>query len=186
MSSAENQNSRNLTTADFRDAFRAHPAGVGVVTADVGAGPIAMTATSITSVSVEPPILAYSVSDQSSSAVALNTAETIVVHLLDSRDQSLAELCATSGSDRFGDTTTWSRLPTGEPYFHNVKSLMRCAVVERVRAGTGTVTILRALEINDQALPHATSPRAVDIADGQPLVYHSGSWHGLNDGSKIL
>lgn len=185
MNSPDTPHTRDLPTATFRDAFRAHPAGVGVVTADVGSGPVAMTATSITSVSVDPPILAYSVSDQSSSAPALNAAHTIVVHLLDSRDQPLAALCATSGSDRFGDTSTWSRLSTGEPFFHSVKSIMRCEVLDRLRAGTGTVTILRALEVSAHDLPHPTSPRGSDDSDGQPLTYHNGSWHGLNDHSRL-
>ena len=42
-------------TDRFVTAFRNHPAGVALVTADPGDGPVAMTATSVCSVDANPP-----------------------------------------------------------------------------------------------------------------------------------
>jgi hypothetical protein len=38
---------------EFKSAFRNHPAGVAVITADAGYGPVGLTATSVISVSAE-------------------------------------------------------------------------------------------------------------------------------------
>jgi len=49
-------------TEHFREAFRRHPAGVAVITADPGDRPVAMTVSSLISVSAAPPIVAFSLS----------------------------------------------------------------------------------------------------------------------------
>ncbi len=118
-----------LTPEEFKTAFRNHAAGVAVITADAGRGPVGMTATSVFSISATPPLLVFSASELSSSTPTLTEADTVVVHLLGSDDLDLAVLCATSGIDRFADTSLWSRLETGEPYFPNVHAWIRGRVV---------------------------------------------------------
>ena len=59
----------SLSPDEFKAAFRGHPAGVAVITADAG-GPVALTATSVSSVSADPPLLIFSISAQSSAAAA--------------------------------------------------------------------------------------------------------------------
>ncbi len=164
-----------LAPEDFKVAFRAHAAGVAVVTADAGDGPVGLTATSVFSVSADPALFVFSVSDQSSAAPTIRTAETLVVHLLGVDQLHLATLCATSGIDRFADLSLWSRLDTGEPYFPGAQSWIRGRVVNRMSAGGSTVIAVHALE-------------AV-VADEQrasaPLVYHNRTWHGLGEHSIL-
>src|SRR5699024_9144610 len=97
-----------------------YPGGVTVITADPGDGPVAFTATSLASVSADPALVVFSLSAQSSSAPAILRAQTIVVHIVDAGNTGIAILGATSGIDRFADRSIWSRLPTGEPLFHQV------------------------------------------------------------------
>ena len=104
----------SLPPQSFKDLFRGHPGGVAVITADAGDGPVALTATSVSSVSADPPLLTFSISALSSASTTLQRADTVVVHLLDADDLDLARLCATSGLDRFADRAAWSRLATGE------------------------------------------------------------------------
>ena len=59
-----------LTPESFKTAFRNHPAGVAVITANSPDGPVALTATSVVSVSAEPPVLIFSLSALSLSVVA--------------------------------------------------------------------------------------------------------------------
>ncbi|MFW0796032.1 flavin reductase family protein [Gordonia sp. CPCC 205515] len=158
-------------------AFRGHPGGVAVVTADAGSGPVAMTVTSVSSTSVDPPVMMFSVSDQSSSAPTLRAAQTVVVHLLDDTDLDVAKLAATSGIDRFADTSLWSRLPGGEPYFHRTRTWIRGAVTARAQAGAATVLVVRALDMS-------SAPSGV-VDDRRPLVYHARSWHALTESSCI-
>lgn len=169
-----------LSAEDFKAAFRNHPAGVAVITADAD-GPVALTATSVFSVSADPPLLVFSLSAQSSSTPTLMRADTVVVHLLSADQLDLAILAATSGIDRFADTSIWSRLETGEPYFVAAPVWIRGRVVDRMEAGASTVLAVEALEARS---PQRGSPD-VDAARSRPLVYHNRTWHELGEGSKI-
>ena len=164
-----------LAPEQFKLAFRNHAAGVAVITADAGDGPVALTATSVFSVSAEPPLLVFSLSDQSSSAPTISRADTVVVHLLGAGQLDLARLCATSGVDRFADAASWARLETGEPYFPSAHAWIRGRVINRMEAGKSTVVAVHALEAS----------LAADPALADPLVYHNRTWHRLGEQSAI-
>lgn len=166
-----------LSADDFKFAFRGHPAGVGIVTADTGEGPVAMTVSSLFSVGLEPPTLVFSASALSSAAPTILESETVVVHLVGAEQVDLAKLAATSGSDRFGDDVEWGRLPTGEPYYPGAAAWIRGRVSQVVEAGGSNLVVVEAL----QSKPH--DPEApVDLS---PLVYHNRAWHVIGDHSKL-
>lgn len=168
----------SLSADEFKALFRGHPGGVAVITAEGENGPVALTATSVSSVSVDPPLLIFSLSTLSSAAPTIATAETVVVHLLDSDDLDLARLGATSGVDRFADPEVWTRLVTGEPVYHGVRAWVRCAVVSRMEAGGSIVIAAQALQ--------SSIARDVDPGEiGSPLVYHNRTWHRLGDHSRL-
>jgi flavin reductase (DIM6/NTAB) family NADH-FMN oxidoreductase RutF len=164
-----------LSADDFKLAFRNHAAGVAVVTADAGDGPVGLTATSVFSVSAEPPLLVFSISDRSSSAPTLQRAETVIVHLLGADQLDLAKLCATSGIDRFADRSIWDRLVTGEPYFPAAHAWIRGRVINRMEAGASLVIAVHALQAK---LPD-------EAGDAAPLVYHNRTWHSLGGHSRL-
>ncbi|MDQ1128839.1 flavin reductase family protein [Microbacterium sp. SORGH_AS_0888] len=167
----------SLSADAFKALFRGHPGGVAVITAEGPDGPVALTATSVSSVSVEPPLLIFSVSALSSATPAILASETVVVHLLDADDLPIAQLASTSGVDRFADRTAWSRLVTGEPVYHGVRAWVRCAIVERMNAGGSTVIAAHALQ----------SDIARDVEPGEhgnALVYHNRTWHRLGEHSR--
>lgn len=166
---------RRATADEFISAFRGHPGGVAVITADIGDGPAGLTATSVSSVSVDPPLLVVSVSDRSSTSPVLTRADTLVVHLLGAGQLHLAQLCATSGVDRFADTSLWSRLDTGEPYFVDARTRILGQVVDRIPAGSASLLIVEALEIEQLA---TEDPDAA-------LVYHRRAWHSLSELSVV-
>lgn len=166
-----------LGVDEFRAAFRGHPAGVAVITADDGSGPVGLTATSVFSVSADPPLLVFSVSHSSSSSPTLTASKSVVVHLLGSRDLWIAELCATSGIDRFADTSRWDRLPTGEPFFPAASRWLRADVVSTALAGTSTIMTVHARESGSVA----DDTRQ----DDTPLVYHNRTWHTLTEHSEL-
>jgi flavin reductase (DIM6/NTAB) family NADH-FMN oxidoreductase RutF len=165
----------SLSASEFKGAFRNHAAGVAVITADAGGGPVGLTATSVFSVSAEPPLLVFSISDLSSSAPTLRDADSVVVHLLGADQLHIAKLCATSGIDRFADTSLWDRLPTGEPFFPAAQSWIRGTVVNRMPAGGSTVFAVHAVEASI----------APDDLLASPLVYHNRQWHSLGDHSTL-
>ncbi|MFI5426639.1 flavin reductase family protein [Aeromicrobium sp. UC242_57] len=170
-----------VTPDEFKAAFRNHPAGVAIITADPGDGPVAMTATSVFSVSAAPPLLVFSISAISSAAPSILRSKTVVVHLLGAEQLHLAKIGSTSGIDRFADTTLWSRLDTGEPFFPAAHAWIRGRIVNEMVAGGSTVVAVQALE---SAAPPADDP-AADAAASEPLVYHNRTWHRLSETSKI-
>jgi len=170
--------SPSLSPDEFKALFRGHPGGVAVITADAGDGPVALTATSVASVSAEPPLLVFSISARSSASDVLSRAETVVVHLLDAHDIDVAKLGATGGIDRFSQTHLWSRLSTGEPVYSDVRAWVRCAVINRMDAGSATVFAGHALQSHIERDVHPGEP-------GDALVYHNRTWHRLGEHSRI-
>jgi len=158
----------------FKAAFRRHPGGVSVITADDGTGPVAMTLTSLASVSAEPPLLIFSLSDLSSATPTVRKAETFVAHLINADEIDIAKLAATHGIDRFGDPALWDRMPTGEPYYTGVANRLRCRTVDEIRAGASTVIV--GLVLESTVLPETMA---------EPLAYQNRTWHRLDDGSSI-
>ncbi|CAN5225889.1 flavin reductase family protein [soil metagenome] len=167
-----------ITSDEFRSAFRNHAGGVAVITADAGSGPVGLTATSVISVSLDPPLVVFSVSELSSSTPTILASDTVVIHLLGADQIDIAKLCSTSGIDRFADTSIWSRLVTGEPFFPSAHAWIRGKIVNRMAAGGSTVIAVQALQ--------AMSPDASDtsLTVAAPLVYHNRTWHILGDHSK--
>lgn len=159
---------------DFRAAFCIHPAGVAIVTADAGNGPVGLTATSVSSVSADPPTIAVNLSVYSSSAREIRDAEYVVVHLLGSHQLDLARLFSTPGADRFGDTSTWDRLPTGEPYLLSAHVWMRGRISGAIDVNGST---LAAVELVESYVDTTVEPT--------PLVYCNRTWHELSDMSSV-
>lgn len=169
--------SESFSADDFRHAFRNHPAGVGVITAEGANGPVAMTASSVFSVSIDPPTLVFSASALSSSTSTIREAETLVVHLTSADDVEIAKLGATSGVDRFGPDVEWDRLPTGEPYYPGASSWLRGKVINVVEASGSFLIVVEAIGSKPQS--------ENDNADAKPLVYHNRTWHQLSENSKL-
>lgn len=165
---------RGLSPDAFKRVFRNHAAGVAIITADAGNGPVGLTATSVFSVSAEPALLVFSVSNDSSSARTLHKTENVIIHPLSADQVDLAKLCAKSGADRFADTSPWDRLPTGEPSFPTAQAWIRGRVVNRMPAGGATVLAVHALE--------ASEPEG---EFSPPLIHHNHRWHSHSDHSTL-
>lgn len=168
----------SLSADEFKNAFRNLPAGVSLITADDGTRVAAMTATSVASISADPPLLLFSLSSESSAAPVIRNAETVVVHLLTADQLDLAELGATSGVDRFADTSRWTRLETGEPVFPAAETWIRGRVLNLLQAGNSTIVLVQALALGTK-VEHRPGE------EGKPLVYHNRTWHALGDASAI-
>ncbi|MFJ3583393.1 flavin reductase family protein [Streptomyces sp. NPDC090127] len=151
----------------LRSVFRLHAAGVAVITAH-GDRPVGFTATSLTSVAADPPLLSFGVGTASSSWPVLSEAEHIGVHILGEHQHALAATFARSGADRFGGATRWSEGPEGVPVLDGVLAWLVCRVVARVPAGDHRIVI---------AEPVAGGP----AGEGRPLLYHQGRFNALRD-----
>ncbi|TXJ76349.1 flavin reductase [Streptomyces lavendulae] len=152
----------------LRSAFRRHAAGVAVITARGAAGPAGFTATSLTSVSAEPPMISFGVGTGASSWPAIAEADHIGVHILGEHQGDLAATFARSGADRFGAPTAWRDGPEGVPVLDDVLAWLVCRIVARVPAGDHRI-VLAEVVLGDPT------------GGGRPLLYHQGRFTALRD-----
>lgn len=169
--------SESLSSEHFKTVFRQHPAGVAVVTLRHGDRLVGFTATSVISVSAEPPLLAFSVAAGSSSWAPLAEAETVVINFLSADQVDLSARFATRGIDRFA-CGGWSTLDTGEPVLDDSSCWIRARIVHRIPIGSSHLVCLHALDSSVDAQPMAVAKRP-------PLVYHDRVYHQLDTTSAL-
>ncbi|WP_414899703.1 flavin reductase family protein [Sphingomonas flavalba] len=150
----------------FRDALGRFPTGVVVVTAHVeGGDPIALTVSSFNAVSLEPPLVLFSISKAAASLPVLLAAPHFGVSVL-RHDQS--EL-----SSRFAGRrdTKWvglepTRGVTGCPLIDPCLAAFECAPHAVHEGGDHLIIVGRVLEFETRQ-------------DGAPLVFFRGGYHAI-------
>ncbi|MFG1603253.1 flavin reductase family protein [Actinoplanes sp. NPDC049265] len=152
----------------FRALLRRHAAAVVVVTAP-GTPPAGFTATSFTSVSLDPPMVSFCLAHTASSWPAVSVAGTVAVHVLGQDQEKVARTFATSGIDRFATHGAWAPGPDGVPLLDGVLARMVCRVVQRVEAGDHSIVL---------ATPESGHHHVDESAT--PLVYHAGRYAQLD------
>ncbi|WP_433825103.1 flavin reductase family protein [Actinoplanes sp. CA-015351] len=130
----------------FKAAFRRYPTGVAVITATGPGGPVGLTASSVASVSVEPPALSFSVMG-TRSARAIVEAPSFVVNMLGPGHATLAHDFAHAGRPRFTPEQGWDVLPTGEPVLAGALATLRGTPLHLVEVGDSTVVVAEVLEV---------------------------------------
>jgi flavin reductase (DIM6/NTAB) family NADH-FMN oxidoreductase RutF len=148
----------------FRRLLRCHAAGVVVVTAP-GDPPAGFTATSFTSVSLDPPLVSFSLSRTSSSWPVVEVADIVAVHVLAESQEQVARTFATRGIDRLAAHGDWRPGPSGVPLLDGALARLVCRVVTRVEAGDHAIVLAQPV-FGD----HRDDERAA------PLVYHAGRY----------
>ncbi|MGF6824233.1 flavin reductase (DIM6/NTAB) family NADH-FMN oxidoreductase RutF [Microbacterium sp. ZKA21] len=150
----------------LKAAFRTHPSGVAIITASIDTGPVGLTASSVSSVAVDPAAIMFSVTRATGSAGALLAADTFVVHLIDDAHADLAQAFATSGAERFTPEQGWRALETGEPHLPTARAALRSRALHTIPVGSSTVVIAEVLDVLDGPL-------------GRPVVYFDRRFHAL-------
>ncbi len=156
----------------YRSVFRLHAGGVAAITADAGNGPVGFTATSVVSVSLNPPMVSFSLSNESSSFSVVDRANFAAINLLADDQVELATRFASKGVDRFAHPTRWSVLPDGTPILDEAASLLHGRIAHRFAVGDHQIVVLRLLTAEVRR-PY------------RPLVYHDGGYGGFADGGDL-
>lgn len=151
---------------EYRAALRRHPAGVAVITMASPDGPVGFTATSLSSLSLDPPLVCFNITHTSSSIAALRRARSVVAHLLAAHQIETARRFSRAAGERFSDTSSWSSLPTGEPLLHGTPTSLRLEVRQFVEAGDSTLVIGEIVEIRHDGAEITPTP----------LLYHDGGF----------
>ncbi|GAA0924805.1 flavin reductase family protein [Nonomuraea longicatena] len=151
---------QGIAAEPFRQALAVHASGVVVITARCGAEPVGLTATSFSSVSLEPPLVSFYVDSSSTTWPRLRTADHFAVNILSSDQADLAARFARRGVDRF-EGTRWQPGPFGAPLLQDVSAHLVCLPYERV-------------EVGDHILVAGLVAQARVHTPGRPLLYHQG------------
>jgi 4-nitrophenol 2-monooxygenase / 4-nitrocatechol 4-monooxygenase, reductase component len=132
--------SRRLTSDEFRDVIGHFASGVTVVTVSVDDRPYGTTASAVTSLALEPPMLLVCMSRESATGRAMATAGAFAVNILGEDHGELATRFARKGGDKF-DGVELAEGEHGQPLLADAIAQLECRVTEQVAAGTHTVFI---------------------------------------------
>jgi flavin reductase (DIM6/NTAB) family NADH-FMN oxidoreductase RutF len=156
-----------LDRRDFRSALGCFPTGVCLVTTmGPGGRPEGMTINSFTSVSLEPPMVLWSVSREASSAPVFRDAEYFAINVLAAGDQEISSHFARQGPDKFAAFA--ARFAPGlgaAPLLEGAAAIFECHTRHRNYGGDHIILIG-----NVERYTH--SERA-------PLVFHRGKYASL-------
>jgi len=148
----------------FKDALKLWASGVTVVTSNSEKhGLKGMTATSFSSVSLEPPQILVCINKSADTGDAVLEEKAFAVNILNSEQQEVSNQFAGGASqkDRFANIN-WHKGETGSPLFDDALASIECTVVEQVLAGSHWVII--------GEVQNAT------CNSGKPLLYFDSSY----------
>lgn len=113
---------------EFRDVLGRFATGVTVVTGQVGAEPVGVTCQGFMSVSLEPPLVLFSIARASRSWPRLRESGAFCVNLLAADQVAISEQMAAHDGDRFTGLS-WTPTPgTGSPLLAGVIGHVDCRI----------------------------------------------------------
>ncbi|MBO0849698.1 MAG: flavin reductase [Pseudonocardia sp.] len=139
----------------FRRVLGNYPTGVTVVTAIGEDGnPAGMAVGSFTSVSLDPPLVAFLPTKTSTSFPKIRTATSFCVNVLAADQEPLSRIFAASGGDKFNGVR-WSSTGSGAPCIDGVAAWIDCEFESIQEAGDHYLVIgrVRELDSDDERLP---------------------------------
>lgn len=149
----------------FRAALGAFVTGVTIITTcDESGAPAGLTANSFNSVSLDPPMVLWSLALDSTSLDAFRQAKWWAVHVLAAGQEELSNQFARKDTQKFAGVT-YTTGPGGIPLLEGFAARFVCRAAFEYEGGDHAI-FLGAVEVFEQA------PRA-------PLIYHQGRYGGV-------
>ena len=139
----------------FRQVLGHFPTGVAVITGIDGDGkPAGMAIGSFTSVSLDPPLVAFMPDKSSSSWPKFRDSGHFCVNILGSDQESVCRTFAVSGGDKFAELP-WHPAGSGSPILDGVLAWIDCDIDVVHEAGDHYIVIgaVRELEVGSTAMP---------------------------------
>jgi flavin reductase (DIM6/NTAB) family NADH-FMN oxidoreductase RutF/DNA-binding IclR family transcriptional regulator len=131
----------NFDSKQLRQVLGAFPTGVTVVTTlDNSGNAYGVTANSFSSVSLDPPLILWSQSNQSSSHAAFKDAERFVVNIMADDQIPVANQFAKSGIDKFAGIDVLQGLG-GVPIIGGTAAYLECRKVAAYPGGDHTIFV---------------------------------------------
>ncbi|MFC8453144.1 flavin reductase family protein [Kitasatospora sp. NPDC057223] len=161
-----------VDSALFRETLGHYPTGVAVVTAMAEDGhPAGMVVGTFSSVSLDPPMVAFFPAVGSRSFEHLRTAPAFCVNVLASDQESLCRRMATGGAGKF-DGVSWRPGPLGSPVLDGAVSWIECTYQDVREAGDHYIVLGL---VHELAVERSTLP----------LLFFQGGYGRFSPGSFI-
>jgi flavin reductase (DIM6/NTAB) family NADH-FMN oxidoreductase RutF/AcrR family transcriptional regulator len=156
----------------FRHVLGHFATGVAVITGMGPSGPAAMVVSSFTSVSLEPPLVAFLPDKSSTSWPAIRSAGSFCVNILSAGQEQLCAQFARKGGDKFTGVT-WQPAPSGAPVIDGVMAWIDCELTQTFESGDHYIAIGRVLQLE-----------AGDFG-ALPLVFFQGGFQPLGARTSV-
>jgi 4-nitrophenol 2-monooxygenase / 4-nitrocatechol 4-monooxygenase, reductase component len=154
--------------AQFRQLLGRFATGVTVLTTrDAHGRPIGMTASSVASVSLDPPLLLVCVDHLHDMHPAMRAAPRFVLNVLAADQEALSRRFAAEHPDRF-DGVGYTENEDGLPLLDGVLATIECEKHGETAAGDHTVFL--------------GIVTGGSVTDRSPLLYYRGGYAGLSSG----
>ncbi len=151
-----------FTPRMLRDALGTYPTGVAIVTAvDALGTPVGLTINSFSSVSLEPPLVLWSLARTSRSFEVFRDAQHWAVHILAADQQSLSQRFSRPAEDRFAGLD-WSAGQGGAPLIEGCAARLQCRIRSMHEGGDHVIFVGEVLHLSRHSRP--------------PLAYHAGRY----------
>lgn len=148
--------------AAFRNALGSFVTGVTIVTArDPEGRPVGLTANSFNSVSLDPPMVLWSLSLDSGNLPAFRDAESWAVHVLASGQQGMSDRFARRGADKFAGLGAVDG-PEGAPLIEGCAARFGCRARFEYEGGDHAIFLGEVVDF--------------DRSEADPLIYHGGRY----------
>ncbi|MCY4398379.1 MAG: flavin reductase family protein [Gemmatimonadetes bacterium] len=136
-----------LDSNRFREIMGHYPTGVTVVTAvDRDGAPVGLTANSVTSVSLDPPLVLVCVSEQSASLGAILASGTFAVNILGGgAAETAVRFAGMDREDRF-DGIAYTVKEGGGPILEGVLAWIACGLYRTFEAGDHLILVGKVLD----------------------------------------
>jgi flavin reductase (DIM6/NTAB) family NADH-FMN oxidoreductase RutF len=161
----------DVNAADFRGTMRRLAGAVSVVTSGNGATRAGLTASSVTSLSVDPPTVLVCVNRTSSALSTIRSTRQFAINVLSETQQPIADRFAgrhgVSGNDRYAGAE-WTQLFTGAPVLLGALAVIDCVLEEVIERHSHAILIGRVKAVAGQG-------------DAGPLIYWDGAYRRLSD-----
>lgn len=155
-----------LDQRTLRDAFGAFPSGVVAVAASVRGRLTGIAASSFTSVSIEPPLVSFSISTASSTWPLLREADRLGISVLADHHDAVCRQLAGPREERFGGLP-FRVTGNGAVLLDEAVATFDCSIHDEVVAGDHVVVLLEVHEVGS--------------GDGEhPLVFHRSAFAKLH------
>jgi flavin reductase (DIM6/NTAB) family NADH-FMN oxidoreductase RutF len=150
----------------FRQALGRFASGVTFVTATVGGQPLGLVVSAFSSVSLEPPLVAFCPSRASLTWRRMRGAGRFGVNVLSEEQAAFVERAAPAGADRFAGVG-YELTPAGVPALRGAAAFVECGFADEHPAGDHWIVLGRVVGVH------------VD-AEAAPLVVSDGRLGGFS------